>query len=371
VTIDTWLPPCSLISPTDQSIITDPTPLFTWNPVGLAPADFPYGSIVSGHSDLDVWNESVWEHAWWLYFDDLTTASAVYNEDNTGDSLQISQGYSWNIDSYGYDTNNNLIAYSWSESWNFVYSGGANAGVTEVEAEAETYVSESMMMQYLTEIQTDWPGEGYIFNEPERAKAEVNHDIWIMWKAFCETSGCGFKVYRSINGGSFELIFLNGAPPTGYEWYYWVDNEAGPGNTYFYYVTAYGSGWETAPSQTVTIDTWLPPCSLISPTDGSLISNPNPIFDWDPGITDFPYGSLVSGDTCMLVYDDTTSSFTWIICTGDPNISTVTYNQDGGTLPLVNGHNYTWHCWTSGYDENGYRIAVSESIDWHFDYTGP
>ena len=46
-------------------------------------------------------------------------------------------------------------------------------------------------------------------------------------------------------------------------------------------------------------------------------------------------------------------------------------NQDGDALPLVNGHNYSWHCWNSGYDENGYRIAVSESIDWHFDYTGP
>ena len=121
----------------------------------------------------------------------------------------------------------------------------------------------------------------------------------------------------------------------------------------------------------MTLDTWLPPCSLISPTDGSLISNPNPVFDWDPVITDFPYGSLVSGRTCMLVYDNTISDFTWIVCTGDPNISTVTYNQDGDALPLVNGHNYLWHCWNSGYDENGHRIAVSESIDWHFDYTGP
>lgn len=372
VTINTWLPPCSLISPIDQSIITDPTPTFTWNPVGLT--NFPYEStIYSGGSDLWVYDETAEEEVWYVWFeDDLSTSTITYNDDGQATPLTASHSYYWNSRAYGYDENGNCIAASYSGGWEFVYSGGANAGITQVEAEAQTYVSSTKLMEYMEDIRVNWEGEGYFFNEPDCSnKEEVNHCISLWWKAFCETSGCGFKVYRSINGGSFELIFLNGAPPTGYEWYYWVDNEAGPGNTYSYYVTAYGSGLETDPSQTVTIDTWLPPCSLISPTDGSLISNPNPVFDWDPGITDFPYDSIVSGDTCMLVYDDTTSSFTWIICTGDPNISTVTYNQDDYALPLVNGHNYSWHCWTSGYDENWYRIAVSESIQWYFGYTGP
>ena len=368
VTIDTWLPPCSLISPIDESIITNSTPTFTWNPVGAL--SFPYGSIYLGRSNLDVIEYTTWDWVWNPYFDDLTTSSATYNQDGQATPLIASNGYEWQIDSFGYDENGKLIAYSWSEYWEFVYSGGANAGVTEVEAVAETYVSESMMMQYLTEIQTDWPGEGYIFNEPEPAKTEVNNNAWIMWKGFCEASGYGFKIYRSINGGSFEVIFSDTAP-IGYSWYGFIDNTAGPGSSYKYYVTAYGPDWESDPSPEVTIDTWLPSCSLISPTDGSLISNPNPVFDWDPVITDFPYGSLVFGRTCMLVYDDTISDFTWIVCTGDPNISTATYNQDGGALPLVNGHNYSWHCWNSGYDENWNRIAVSESIDWHFDYTGP
>jgi hypothetical protein len=368
VTIDTWLPPCSLISPADESIITNPTPTFIWNPVGAL--SFPYGSIYSGRSNLDIYDQTASDWVWYPYFDDITTSSATYNQDGQATPLAAGNGYEWDIYSFGYNENGKLIAYSWSEFWEFVYSGGANAGVIEVEAEAETYVSESMMIQYLTEIQTNWLGEGYFFNETEPAKEEINHDIWINWKGFCEASGYGFKIYRSINGGSFEII-LSGEAPIGYSWYGFVDNSAGPGNTYTYYVTAYGPDWESDPSQTMTIDTWLPPCSLVSPADGSLISNPNPTFVWNPVITDFPYGSLVTGRTCMLVYDDTTSDFTWIVCTGDPNVSTATYNQDGDALPLINGHDYLWHCWNSGYDENGYRIAVSESIDWHFDYTGP
>jgi hypothetical protein len=368
VTIDTFLPPCSLVSPADESIITDPNPTFTWNPVGVS--SFPYGSIYSGGSGLWIYNLTVDEQAWWIWFNNLTTSSATYNQDSQATPLAAGKGYEWQIDSYGYDENGKLIAYSWSEYREFIYSGGANAGVTEVEAEAETYVSESKMMQYLTEIQTDWPGEGYFFNEPEPAKEEINHDIWITWKGFCEASEYGFKIYRSIDGDSFEII-LSGEAPIGYSWYGCVDNSAGPGYSYTYYVTAYGPDWESDPSQTMTIDTWLPPCSLISPTDGSLISDPNPVFDWDPVITGFPYSSLVSGDTCMLVYDDTISNYAWIVCTGDPNIFTVTYNQDDDALPLVNGHNYSWHCWTSGYDENWNRIAVSESIKWHFDYNRP
>ena len=368
VTIDTFLPPCSLVSPEDEAIITDPTPTFTWNPVGVS--SFPYGSIYSGRSWLDIWDTVTWEWAWDPYFNDLTTSSAIYNQDGQAAQLIANTDYQWEIDSYGYNQNGKLIACSWSDYREFVYSGGANAGVSKVEAEAETYVSKSMMMQYLTEIQTDWPGEGYIFNKPEPAKEEINYNIWIMWKGFCKASEYGFKIYRSIDGSSYEVIFSDTAP-IGYVWYGFCDNSAAPGDSYTYYVTAYGPGWESGPSSEVTIDTWLPPCYLVSPTDGSLISDPNPTFVWDPVITDFPYGSLVTGLTCMLVYDDTISDFNWIVCTEDPNISTVTYNQDGDAVPLVNGHNYSWHCWNSGYDENWNRIAVSESIDWHFDYNGP
>lgn len=372
VTRDTWLPPCSLISPLDGAIITAPNPVFEWSSVGVS--TFPFGSIYEGDSDLWVYNDTDGEQVWWrIFYDNMSVSTITYNDDGQASPLVSGHAYLWESCGYGYNENGHLIATSWSENWDFVYSGGTSGGITKIEAEAETYYSSSnALMNYIQNLRENWTGEGYFLNEPDVSGTEVvDHCISLWWKGYSDSSVIGFKVYRSTDGGSsYEEIHSEDAP-AGYDWYYWCDNEAGPDTTYSYYVTVYGPDWESNPSPEVTIDTWLPPCSLISPIDGSSISDPNPVFDWDPVITDFPYDSLVSGNTCMLVYDDTTSDFSWIICTGDPNISTVTYNQDGDALPLVNGYNYFWHCWNSGYDENGHRIAVSESINWHFYYTGP
>jgi hypothetical protein len=370
VTIDTWLPPCSLVSPADESIVTDPTPTFTWNPVGLTPGDFPYGSIVDGESDLWIYDQTANESAWYPWFDDMTTSSATYNQDGQAISLQYGHTYLWESWGYGYEESGHLIAYAWSEYWDFIYSEGEMAGVTDIEAETETYVSESMMMQYSTEIQHEWPGEGYLFNEPESAKAEANYGIIIWWQDFCEDSDYGFRIYRSIDGKSFEII-VEGTAPIGYDWYGYYDNEAAPGSSYAYYITAYGPDWESIPSDTVTRDTWLPPCYLVSPTDQSIITDPTPTFTWDPGIdsTQFPNNSVIYGETCVLIYDDTFSRLNWIYCNDSVDIATATYNQNGEAIPLENGHKYSWHAWTSGYDENWERIAVSESINWSFNYS--
>jgi hypothetical protein len=134
-------------------------------------------------------------------------------------------------------------------------------------------------------------------------------------RAYCETTGCGYRIYRSINEGGYEIVFSQDAP-TGYDWYRWNDNEAGPGNTYSYYITAYGSDWETDPSEIVTIDTWLPPCSLVSPANESIITDSNPTFLWNPtGLTvaDLPYGSIISGDSRLWIYDDTAEEEVWYV----------------------------------------------------------
>jgi len=81
VSIDTFLPPCSLISPLNSALITNPTPTFTWNPVGLTYSDFPYGSICYGRSDLWVWDKTDNSGVWSDWFFNMTTSTATYNQD--------------------------------------------------------------------------------------------------------------------------------------------------------------------------------------------------------------------------------------------------------------------------------------------------
>jgi hypothetical protein len=205
VTIDTWLPPCSLISPADESIITEPTPTFTWNPVGLTAGNFPYGSIYSGRSNLDVYNESNWDMVWSPYFNDLTTSSAIYNQDGQAIPLEVANTYEWQIDSFGYDESGDLIAYAWSEYWDLIYSGGAMAGVTNIEAETETYVSESVMMQYSTEIQHEWPGEGYILMSLSRLKPKLTMISYYYGKVFVRPMAMVFESIEASMGLPLRL----------------------------------------------------------------------------------------------------------------------------------------------------------------------
>jgi hypothetical protein len=341
--------------------------------VGLT--NFPYEStIYSGESDLWIYDDTTEEKVWHPYFDDMITSTIVYNDDSQATPLVAGHNYLWQSSGYGFDNNGRLIAMSFSENWNFVYSGGIPVpppptGIIEVIATAKTYNSSRMPKIILNELEEDKVSSSYYFNEPEEYKGRgTEHSISLSWAAYCETTGCGYRVYRKIDEGEYEIVFFQEAP-TGYDWYEWEDNEAGPGGTYSYYVTAYGTDWETDASEIVTRDTWLPPCTLNSPPDGTL-TNTNPTFSWSSGVPDFPYSSLCSGGTCMLVYDLDTSDFVWLICFDDSATSTATYNQDGQATPLIHEHRYTWHSWGYGCDENGNWIATSESEHWGFDYIG-
>jgi len=122
VSIDAWLPLCStLVSPADQSIITDPNPAFTWD---TEISNLPYGSIYSGESVLWVFDniaEWNWYQVWQFSFNDLTTSTATYNQDGQATPLVSGHSYCWNLEAYGYDENDHLIAISCSEDWYFDY----------------------------------------------------------------------------------------------------------------------------------------------------------------------------------------------------------------------------------------------------------
>jgi len=189
----------------------------------------------------------------------------------------------------------------------------------------------------------------------------------------CYPDAAGYRIYRSVNEADYVLIYnweISSESDCDY-WYVFFDEDVAQGNTYHYYVIAYSSCWETDQSEIVTIDTFLPPCSLISPLDGVVISNPTPTFTWNPvGLTysDFPYGSIYYGRSDLWVYDDTANSGAWSDWFSDMTTSTATYNQDGQATPLVSGHNYLWNSWGYGYDENGNLIAMSWSENWWFTY---
>ena len=197
----------------------------------------------------------------------------------------------------------------------------------------------------------------------------TDYFIEVDWHSYSDATG--YRIYRSVNETGYVSVY-DWVAPTGYDWYGFYDWEVIPGNNYAYYVIAYGCGWKTDMSEIVTIDTFLPHCSLISPLNGVTITNPNPVFKWSPvGISSFPYGSIYEGDSDLYVYDISADELVWWrFFYDDMTVSSITYNDNGYATPLVSGHDYYWESWAYGYDENGNLIAMSWSEDWEFTYTG-
>ncbi|MBA7532108.1 hypothetical protein ES705_24334 [subsurface metagenome] len=372
ITAYTFLPPCSLISPADGLTITDPNPVFSWSPVGLDSSDLPYGEIYSGETYLRIYDADTYETAWSIWIDDMTISTATYDQNGSADPLIPGNTYRWYVYTYGYDNNGNWVASSSSETWEFYYNGEdvvtgvwaytvtIDPGVTPPDASIgmNGFRNKSAQLDKETKILFSTN-----FNEYAEKKGEVkDYIIELDWNSFIGASG--YRVYRSVNGGNYSVVHDETA--TGSTLYIFYDYDTSPSNTYSYYVTAYGTDWETAPSQTVSRDTWLPPCSLISPIDELNITNPNCTFIWNPvGVSVFPYGSIYSGDSYLLVYDYITTQVTWErIFYDDMVVSTITYNDNGQAIPLVAGHNYSWNSCALGYDEYGNIIAGSLGEGW-------
>ncbi|MFH1939721.1 MAG: Ig-like domain-containing protein [bacterium] len=246
--------------------------------------------------------------------------------------------------------------------------------VSGVEANAVTYHLSTMskapnrIIQKLEgEISKELIPDIKFTNTEERRRGEIDYGIELYWDNYIGASG--YKIYRSVNGENYAVIF-NGTDCCCSCYYYFFDNNIEEGNIYFYYITAYGGNWETIPSEVFIIDTWLPSCSLISPLNNEVINNSNLTFSWSPvGLSNFPYGSIYSGYSDLWVYDDTAEQTVWQrIFHNNMTISTITYNDDGYATPLVSGHTYVWTSWGLGYDENNNLIAISVSDYWVFTY---
>ena len=202
-----------------------------------------------------------------------------------------------------------------------------------------------------------------IIRSAEVDKSGITYAIYVEWAKFNGASG--YRVYRSVNWTAFQLVYTEEAS-YDYEWYGFWEDDIQIGNIYSYYAIAYGPFGETTPDKIVSVDTWLPGCSLINPVDMATITNPNPTFTWSPvGASTFPYGAIYSAESDLWVYETGGETSWWILFDGLLT-NTAIYNQDGEAIPLVYGHNYVWDSWGYGYDQNGNLIAISASEDWEF-----
>jgi hypothetical protein len=253
-------------------------------------------------------------------------------------------------------------------NWNVLCDIAGQGGVLQPDGVVDFEDLMIFAMNYgQRDVITVVVAEAWTYHESE----SISHLINVFWHAYSDADG--YKVYRIVNGiaeeepvywGPGELhnnvVLLPGN-----------DTDIVVGSTYSYFVTAYGDSWETTPSQeTVTIDTFLPPCSLVNPIDDMEINEPNFSLTWSP-VGPGPYeGSIDSGKTELWVYDMTLGEEVWFIRFDDMTTSTITYNQDGQATPLVNGHRYQWNFCCYGYDAYGREIAISASETWEFTYTG-
>ena len=307
---------------------------------------------------------------------DLINSLVIY-EDHANNEVDDSHGLAIFLpDDPGiYDDYYNSLQFATDSQWDeFLLTGGGT--ISDVSAIAWTYrPSKTKFMDIINESEDEnIVPENYKFMEYNQKKdLDIYHAIGVNWRSYYGSTG--YRIYKSINDGSYSQIF-DWQPPSGYSWYGFYDYDVEVDNKYSYYVVAYGDSWETAPSNNVDIDTFLPVCSLISPVNVT-VNDPTPVFTWSPVGLDsgnFPYGTsgvIKSGNSNLTVWSDyDNGEKAWNIYFNDMVTSQVNYNQDGTATPLIDAHSYLWESCGFGYDDSGNIIAISWSGNWEFTYQG-
>ena len=308
---------------------------------------------------------------------------ALYGTVQTGGALALTPAVGW---ACGKASLSVIAAVTPNDTDNLI-SMGVGTGSCLISGGADVWGCESTILSIVA-----WGNEQSISTTPPQTLNEnvvsnvgatavtyyqsksngINHKIYIGWSTYGGASG--YRVYRSVGGESDYVLMFDSKYGyyNSYGWhnYSWDDLDVVQGSAYSYYVTAYGNDWETAPSEKVSIKTFLPPCSLISPEDGTVILDSNNSFTWSPvGLSNFyAYDPITSGKTEIWVYNKVNGKTVWQIWLDGFTISNVVYNQDGNASPLVPGDSYIWSSWSWGYDEYGHSIAVSMGESWGFHY---
>lgn len=307
---------------------------------------------------------------------DLVNNLVIY-EDHDNNGVENSHGLAIFLpDDPGiYDESYNSLQFATDSQWDeFLLSGGGT--VSDVSAIAWTYrPSRAKLMDIINKLEDEniLPQDYKMMTYGQERDLATNYAIYVSWKGYYGSTG--YKIYKSVDGGYYSEI-LDWPAPSGYSGYALYDYDVVDSSEYSYYVVAYGDSWQTTPSNSVDIDTFLPVCSLISPVDVT-VNEPAPLFTWSPvGLTSgaFPYGTsgaIKSGDSSLTVWSDyDNGEKAWDIYFNDMVTSQANYNQDGSAISLIDAHSYLWESRGFGYDAGGNIIAVSWSGNWEFTYQG-
>jgi len=359
IAIDTWFPVFDLYYPGYDEVITVPNPTFTWENPGITIPYLPSVDL-NGGVHFYVWDETIGMDMWEIEID-LTIDSIVYG----GEPLQEGHQYIWGIRYEGDNSESGLEVANTCSEGRFYYVGDEFAIISEVNAYTQVENDLAQMSQTLDYlVGTDLIEPFYQLNQDEINRSKgVAKGMVIYWTAYLQESNCGYKVYKSTNGSEFTEVYSQLAP-SGYDWYGWWDENVQEGNTYSYFVTAYGDGWESPPSETVTRSAWLPMTYLESPEHEATITDPEINFTWIPtgnqGEFNYPH-------TILRIFNPNASDpINPVFTFGFEDLTTSSYLFTDTIL--LDNQIYEWNVISHGCDEEGELAAVSVAGNWGFNY---
>jgi len=200
------------------------------------------------------------------------------------------------------------------------------------------------------------------------SNSAIVHQINVFWNVY--EGANGYKVYWKVNNGNWGLKYQGEGEVCGEndEKRQIKDLDVQLGNTYEYYVVAYGDDWETQPNfGTGPLSQFLPPIYLNSPSDQSTVSDSNITFQWTP-LGGVPVGFNGPVMTELQLYDGNTNEMIWQIWLEDVTTSSMTFNQDAQAITsLMPGHTYGWRVRNYAFDQN-MEDVITASEYWEFTY---
>jgi len=325
-TVDTWFPAATVLSPVMNSIVTNPTPTFTWQSLGITfPYPSPDGKVKSGKILIRVTDETLGDIVWLTELYDFSLTSISYNS-----SIPLEEGHQYTyyiryIGNDGIDLNGKDIAYSSSHKM-FYY--GYKPWIVYYNAETTS---------------------------PEEAV------LGIRWND-C-TNADDYKIYKSIDNTTFDELTEDYTFRDG--WYRFHDFDVTLGDTYYYKVEAYNNTNLINTSEVMIVNTWLPGITALSPINNEVVIASNPTFSWYYELTlDFPYGTFDFVGGGLIVEDVTIDEIVWDIDLDDLNTSSITYAGS----PLTEGHRYYWERWISSRNEEGNICTTNTDGSFYYGY---